>query len=132
MLVPDYEVDGLLFLDNHYPGGHIFRDRLNIEAIPSDDPADWRVNYAFESDRPTSANKQAQAALLPDRLELRIPVVQKARPRDRCGPRADSAALELEHDRLTSTAQLSHRHPEVPGHSATQTHVNALKAGLEG
>jgi hypothetical protein len=80
VLVPDYEVDGLLFLDNHYPGGHIFRDRLNVEAIPSDNPADWRVNYAFESDRPTSATKQAQSAPLPDRLEFRIPVVQKARP----------------------------------------------------
>jgi len=80
VLVPDYEVDGLLFLDNHYPGGHIFRDRLNVEAIPSDNPADWRVNYAFESDRPTSATKQAQSAPLPYRLEFRIPVVQKARP----------------------------------------------------
>jgi hypothetical protein len=80
VLVPDYEVDGILFLDNHYPGGHIFRDRLNVEAIPSENPADWRVNYAFESNRPTDATKQAKSTPLPDRLEFRIPIVQKARP----------------------------------------------------
>lgn len=80
VLVPDYEVDGILFLDNHFPGGHIFRDRLNIEAIPSDDPGGWRIRYAFESDRPTQATKPMTGEPLDDRLEFRIPIKQPKPP----------------------------------------------------
>lgn len=80
VLVPDYVVDGRLFLDNHYPGGHIFRDRLNVEAIPSDDPGGWRIRYSFESDNPNKATTPMKGTPFPDRLEFRIPIVQKARP----------------------------------------------------
>lgn len=80
VLVPDYEVDGVLFLDNHYPGGHIFRDRLNLEAIPSDDPGGWRIRYSFESDNPTAATKLMNGTPLGDRLEFRIPIKQPKPP----------------------------------------------------
>ena len=33
VLVPDYEIDGRLWWTNHYPGGYIFRDKLNLEVI---------------------------------------------------------------------------------------------------
>ena len=32
--VPDYEVDGALFLKQHYEGGYIYRDLIIIEAFP--------------------------------------------------------------------------------------------------
>lgn len=80
VLVPDYVVDGVLFLDNHFPGGHIFRDRLNLEAVPSDDPGGWRIRYSFESDRPTTATKLMQGTPLGDRLEFRIPIKQPVPP----------------------------------------------------
>ncbi len=81
VLVPDYEVDGILFLDNHFPGGHIFRDRLNIEAIPDDEvPGGWRIRYSFESDNPTKATTGMLGTPLGDRLEFRIPIKQPRPP----------------------------------------------------
>jgi hypothetical protein len=81
VLVPEYEVDGSFFLDNHYPGGHIFRDRLNLDATPpKTDEEPWRLAYAFESDMPTKATRQAEVQEMDDRYEFRIPIVQTARP----------------------------------------------------
>jgi hypothetical protein len=81
VLVPEYEVDGSFFFNNHYPGGHIFRDRLNLEATPPKTDADtWRLAYGFESDTPTKATKQAACKPLGDRLEFRVPIVRKVRP----------------------------------------------------
>ena len=81
VLVPDYEVDGILFFDNHFPGGHIFRDRLNIEAIPDDDaPGGWRIRYSFESNNPTKATSGMLGTPLGDRLEFRILVKQPKPP----------------------------------------------------
>lgn len=81
VLVPDYEVDGFLFLDNHFPGGHIFRDRLNIEAIPDEAvPGGWRIRYGFESDNPTKTTKALNGTPLGDRLEFRIPIKQPKPP----------------------------------------------------
>jgi hypothetical protein len=81
VLVPDYEVDGILFLDNHFPGGHIFRDRLNLEAIPDEDvKGGWRIRYSFESDRPNKATTPLDGTPFPDRLEFRIPIKQPNPP----------------------------------------------------
>ena len=32
--VPDYETDGAIWLDDHYEGGVLFSDKLNVEVIP--------------------------------------------------------------------------------------------------
>jgi hypothetical protein len=48
--VPEYEVDGFLFLKNHFEGGYLFRDLLLIEATPNDDKSkDWIIKYQFAS-----------------------------------------------------------------------------------
>jgi hypothetical protein len=49
--VPEYEVDGLLFLKDHYEGGYLYRDTVLFEATP---PAkageDWKFEYWFAND----------------------------------------------------------------------------------
>lgn len=36
VLVPDYEVDGVLFMKRHYEGGFIFRQLILVEAFPDE------------------------------------------------------------------------------------------------
>src|SRR5262249_37779125 len=60
VLVPDYEVDGLLWRKNHYQGGYIFRDKLNLEAMPPKAENDeWQLRYGFDSRTPNRATTQA-------------------------------------------------------------------------
>jgi hypothetical protein len=90
VLVPDYEVDGALWLKNHYAGGYIFRDKINLEAIPPDsDSGQWRLRYGFDSNTPNRATREAEGTVLPQtasgtasggRIEFRIPIVQSKRP----------------------------------------------------
>ncbi len=79
VLVPEYEVDGTLFLDNHYPGGYIFRDKINLEATVQDDGS-WKLAYGFDSNTPNRATKQAPVAVKDHRLEFRIPIQQPRPP----------------------------------------------------
>ena len=50
--VPGYEVDGALFLKDHFEGGYLFRDTVMLEATP---PAaageDWSFEYWFANQR---------------------------------------------------------------------------------
>jgi hypothetical protein len=90
VLVPDYEVDGALWLNHHYAGGYIFRDKINLEAIPPDsDDGHWRLRYGFDSSTPNRATRNADGTPLPEvadgaegegRIEFRIPIVQRNRP----------------------------------------------------
>lgn len=81
VLVPEYEVGGVLWLNQHFAGGYIFRDKLNLEAIPPSKSNDqWRLRYAFDSARPNQATKLITGTVVGDRLEFRIPVEQKNRP----------------------------------------------------
>lgn len=83
LLVPDYQVDGRLFLQRHYEGGYIFSDRYLIEAIPDNQAAfGWRFRYGTEtanSGKPgipitpfSSSDHRA--------LSLRIPIKHNKRP----------------------------------------------------
>jgi pimeloyl-ACP methyl ester carboxylesterase len=50
--VPAYEVDGVLFLKDHYEGGYLYRDTIVLEARPPQEQGDeWVFEYAFGSDR---------------------------------------------------------------------------------
>ena len=81
LLVPEYEVDGTFWLSNHYPGGYIFRDKLNLEAIPpKTDKDSWQLRYGFDSRTPNRAITSVDGTLTGGRLEFRIPIVQKNRP----------------------------------------------------
>lgn len=81
VLVPEYEVDGRLWLRNHYPGGYIFRDKINLEAIPPRNAADgWRLRYGFDSATPNRTTRTIEPEAGPDGLRFRIPIVQKSSP----------------------------------------------------
>lgn len=81
--VPEYEVNGFLFLDTHYEGGYLYREKINLEvAIGGGEPI--KLRYGFDSKTPNRASRN-----LPDdqvtrhddgRFEFRIPIAQKTRP----------------------------------------------------
>lgn len=86
VLVPDYQVNGVLFMKRHYEGGFIFRDLILVEAFPDQDsPVGWRLKYGFQDTNPGKAGIDAQADPLDHQqpaagLTFTIPIAQKARP----------------------------------------------------
>ena len=61
--VPENEIDGFLFLDDHYEGGTLFADKLNIEATPGDEGGS-QIRYGW--DRSTPNRSSDSVALHPD------------------------------------------------------------------
>jgi hypothetical protein len=48
--VPDYKVDRILWLDQHYEGSYLYRDTLIVELLPPATPDDsWKVRYRWQS-----------------------------------------------------------------------------------
>jgi hypothetical protein len=81
VMVPDYVVDGFLFLDDHYEGGHIFRDRIYFEATPPGAVGEaWKVNYGFESQTPNAADTRAVVKRTEGGVEFVVPIEQPSRP----------------------------------------------------
>jgi hypothetical protein len=86
VLVPDYVVDGLLFLKRHYEGGFIFRDLILVEAFPdATAPAGWRIKYGYQDINPGKPGVDAETRPLttgkPNAgIAFDIPIEQKARP----------------------------------------------------
>ena len=81
--VPQYEVDGLLWMDDHYEGGYLFRDKLNIDVIPpaaNGKDGQWRLRYGFDSSTPNRASLESAATVKDDSLEFPIPIVQRTKP----------------------------------------------------
>jgi len=86
VLVPDYEVDGVLFTKRHYEGGFIYRELILVEAFPDKAaPGGWRLKYGYQdmnpgkpgkdlASRPLNANDPAAG------LAFAIPIEQKTRP----------------------------------------------------
>jgi pimeloyl-ACP methyl ester carboxylesterase len=78
--VPEYQVDGRWFGDDHYDGGYLFRDKLNFEAVPSPG-AGWKLRYGFDSRTPNLTTDEAAAEKLPDRrYRFTLPIAQSTRP----------------------------------------------------
>ena len=86
VLVPDYVVDGLLFLKRHYEGGFIYREQILIEAIPDAQAlGGWRIKYGFQGTNPGKPGIDAvtegmQGVGPRPGLTFSIPIEQKARP----------------------------------------------------
>lgn len=85
VLVPDYEVDGLLFMKRHYEGGYILRELILVEAFP--DKAvlgGWRIKYGYQEDNPGKPGKNAVTSKLDgeedEGIIFEIPIAQKTRP----------------------------------------------------
>ena len=87
VLVPDYEVDGSIFLKRHYEGGFIYRELILVEAFPdAQAPGGWRIKYGLQDINPGKPGVDAEtrvldggAAAVPS-LVFDIPIEQKARP----------------------------------------------------
>lgn len=86
VLVPDYIVDGLLFLKRHYEGGFIFRELILIEAFPDKAaPSGWRLKYGYQDINPGKPGVDAETRpLIPGKpnegIAFDIPIEQKIRP----------------------------------------------------
>jgi pimeloyl-ACP methyl ester carboxylesterase len=84
VLVPDYEVDGVLFLKRHYEGGFIYRDLILVEALPDADAlGGWRMRYGYQDTNPGKPGVAAETRPLDGGdvgLAFDIPIVQSTRP----------------------------------------------------
>lgn len=83
VLVPDYEVDGFLWRDQHYAGSYLFRDTITIEATPRTDEAGkeiYTVRYGFDSKTPNRATKTAELVQKDGAFVFEIPVESKTDP----------------------------------------------------
>jgi hypothetical protein len=83
VMVPDYEIDRVLWLDRHYEGGYIYRELILVEATP--DPkaeSGWRFTYGYQTRTPNSAPEPTTTTTLPESegIQFHIPVVQEKRP----------------------------------------------------
>ncbi|SIS75199.1 hypothetical protein [Neptunomonas antarctica] len=85
VLVPDYEVDGLLFMKRHYEGGYILRELIMVEAFPDETAlGGWRIKYGYQEVNPGKPGIDAVTRKLEgeeDRgIVFEIPVAQNTRP----------------------------------------------------
>lgn len=80
ILVPDYEIDGVLWLKHHFEGGYLFRKLIVVEAThDASAPGDWRLEYGYQSDSPNAANTPAKNVTLEgSTLKFAIPVESPA------------------------------------------------------
>ena len=80
ILVPDYEIDGVLWLKRHFEGGHLVRKLIVVEATRDERAtAGWRIEYGFQSETPNMANIVANTALEGGVLKFAIPVESPAK-----------------------------------------------------
>jgi hypothetical protein len=84
VLVPDYTLDGTFFFKRHYEGGHIFRQKIVVEATPDEAAlGKWRINYGYQDNTPNQASRRAVTHALPDGqpgIYFEIDVVQDTKP----------------------------------------------------
>jgi hypothetical protein len=84
-LVPDYEVNGVLFLKRHFEGGFIYRELILVEAFPDQEAlGGWRIKYGYQEISPGKPGKNAETQPLggdPESgITFDIPIEQKSRP----------------------------------------------------
>ena len=103
VLVPDYEIDGVLWLKKHFEGSALYRRQIVIEAFVDDQaPGGWRIDYGIEGETMNEALKPAPTILDGDTLkfELEVASAVNVRPASRasCASRSgngNSAAGQL-------------------------------------
>jgi len=81
VLVPEYVVDGLLFLDEHHEGGYLYREKINLQVAPAPNGVSPRLRYGFDSRTPNRTSQALEGAAQADgHVEYRIPVARNTRP----------------------------------------------------
>jgi hypothetical protein len=84
ILVPEYEVDGALFLKHHFDGGYLFRDKVNLEVGWAEGKAP-RLKFGLDSRSPNRMSDEADVTPLAEGGKtagyiFRIGVGQDTRP----------------------------------------------------
>lgn len=75
VLVPEYEVDGVLWLKRHFEGGYLVRKLILVEAKPdAKEKSGWRLYYGFQDATPNAAPTPADTTLKAGVLRFSIPV----------------------------------------------------------
>lgn len=79
--VPEYQVDGLLFFNNHFEGGYLYRDMVVVEATPPQEQNSmWKIEYRFVG-KPELGVKQAEMVKQSKgELTFAIPIEQPKAP----------------------------------------------------
>jgi pimeloyl-ACP methyl ester carboxylesterase len=79
--VPEYLVDGVPFWKrDHYDGGYLFRDKVNLEAFFAPDTG-WSLRYGWDTHGPNAVQHPAAAENpLPESWVFEVPVMQDTRP----------------------------------------------------
>lgn len=82
ILVPDYEIDGVLWLKKHFEGGYLYRRLILVEATRDEDaPAGWRLEYGFQNETPNAVSNVAKTVLDGNVLKFEIEVESPANAR---------------------------------------------------
>ena len=75
LLVPDYEIDGVLWLKQHFEGGYLVRKLVIVEATRDEHAlAGWRLEWGFQTDSPNAATTPAVTTLDGGALKFAIPI----------------------------------------------------------
>ena len=87
VLVPDYEVDGRLFLKRHFEGGYIYRELILVETFPdAKELGGWKVKYGYQDMNPGKPGVNVETRKLTTGnahgpgIAFDIPIQQKAKP----------------------------------------------------
>lgn len=79
--VPEYEVDGALWFDDHIDGSYLFRDTLTLEAVPPrEEDAAWTIRFGYDSRTPGRATRDAHAVRSPEGLNFQVPIENNSNP----------------------------------------------------
>ncbi len=81
--VPEYEIDGAVWREDHHEGGYLYRDKLNFALTPpATDGAGWSLRYGADSRSPNRATGSVPGT--PARHDaatvVSIPIRQTRRP----------------------------------------------------
>jgi len=79
--VPDYELDGILWMKQHFEGGYLFRKTFIIRLSPPADGQGWEVEYDSPEDSTIPRTvKQIPVATAGNPGEISIPFDNPAQP----------------------------------------------------
>lgn len=77
--VPTYEVDREWWPDDHYEGGYLFRDKLNLEITTAAD-GEWSLRYGLDSKTPNRATKRVAREDVDGAIVFNIPIDSNSTP----------------------------------------------------
>lgn len=77
--VPEYKVDGLLWMDNYYEGGYVFRDKFNFDLTPGSPPS---LKYGLDTRTTNRATTSVDASRTTEGgWEFKIPIPDTSHPK---------------------------------------------------